>query len=229
MDQGCLVSSDLASLWLFQPSQSPVSSHDLSIYQGQGDTGLPTLEHTHGATKNPCRIDKSYSTLASQFWIRTSKHNKVFYSVYCFRSLRLDKNHRSDENASSRRLPNVSDAWETRDTSLTPVILTPHSQRARMNIVGSYLCIFITNPGSCIAPAGIFLSLGANPSIWFKIPLNTLRGHNWRQSSRFIAGCREQSHFSLWVSCILRLVRPYWDLCEGKASGIIIWLNRLCN
>ena len=165
---------------MFQPSQSPVSSHDLSIYQGQGDTGLPTLEH--GATKNPCRIDKSYSTLASQYGICTSKHNKVFYSVHCFRSLRLDKNHRSDENASSRRLLHVSDAWETRDTSLTP---GPHQEifsvrlRARMNIVGSYLCIFITNPGSCIAPAGIFLSPDANSSIWYKIPLNTLRGHNW--------------------------------------------------
>ena len=89
-------------------------------WHGSANTGATTR-----ATKNPCRIDKSYSshTLPS--------HRHLEFGPHYFRSLRHDKNHRSDENASSRRLPDVSDAWVTRDTSLTPgprqEILPPHN------------------------------------------------------------------------------------------------------
>ena len=69
-------------------------------------------------------------------------------------SPRQDKNHRSDENSSCRRLsgmwgccdtPHFSDLWVPSGLVIFPHTQTPHTTTSsRMNIVCSYLYIFVT-------------------------------------------------------------------------------------
>ena len=135
MDYCCLCSSDPASrLIVFSPLVS-----SLQVMTS------PFIRRRPGWVTELC-----------QHWSNTGLQSIPAQSIQSVPSfMPLNKNYRSDENSSCRRLSGVwrgfcdtqhfSDLWVPSGLVIFPHTHTPHSQLiTRMNIVCSYLYIFVT-------------------------------------------------------------------------------------